>query len=271
MCIIVYSSQLCAVTNKQLEREKAMKTKSKKILRNILLTLLLLLIAGTVYFFQFRKEGYYVTIPYRPSFEKIADNVYINKGNQIDRQMVFDIIDQARERDAAFFGELKHTDDAVIVIIDDEKLSKKLGEKATTPLSFPTRKNYIVISNEYFILDIVAHEMTHAEFHSRLNLDALYKVPAWFNEGTATQNDYREQYSEEQWVKLTDNGRSVLPFEEMDEYKEYAAGTKEDRVLRYTCAKHEVAEWIKEHSMDGYLDLLERLNNGEDFHTAYGK
>lgn len=51
----------------------------------------------------------------------------------------------------------------------------------------------------------MAHELTHAETHYRIInfwdcfniVNQAGKVPRWFDEGVATQNDYREKYSEE--------------------------------------------------------------------------
>ena len=91
----------------------------------------------------------------------------------------------------------------------------------------------------------------------------------WFNEGLATQNDYREKYSEEEWVKQTNNGEKALSLEDMDTSSEFYAGTYEEKQFRYMNAKHEVAEWMAAHGQDGLIDLIERLNTGEEFDSIY--
>ena len=70
------------------------------------------------------------------------------------------------------------------------------------------KKNYISVSDEYLNIDIIAHELTHAELHTRLNMKALKSIPTWFDEGLATQNDYREQYGLDAWIEQTDNGKT---------------------------------------------------------------
>lgn len=248
-----------------------MKTK-KKLLSCFIAAILLLITAAAVYFFQFNQCGYLMTVPYRPSFTEIADKVYINKDYSVDQQEVLDLIRQAEERDRAFFGELDFWDETVIIICDDEKLISKLGEDHATPTYFaPSKKHYICISDEYLKLDIIAHEITHAELHTRLSKDALKRIPTWFDEGLATQNDYREQYSEEQWIKQTDSGKNIIALEDMDTPAEFYAGEAEDRRFRYLNAKHELAGWIEEHGQQGLLELLDELNNGTDFAAAYGK
>lgn len=244
-----------------------MKTK-KRILFAALI--LLLLSALTVCFFQFTQCGYLMTIPYRASFTEIDEHVFVNKNNSMNSEEILSLIGQAKERDEAFFGELHFTDDTYFIFCDDEKLIGKLGEDhaAVTP-SVLLKKHYICISDDYLDLDILAHEITHAELHTRLSRSALKRIPTWFDEGLATQNDYREMYSEEQWVSQTDNGNKAVAPEDMDTPQEFYAGEKEDRRFRYLNAKHEVSVWMKAHGQQGLLELIDKLNDGTDFNTAY--
>ena len=57
---------------------------------------------------------------------------------------------------------------------------------------------------------------THAELHCRLSAKAHFKIPSWFEEGLAAQNDYREQYSFSTWIEQTDNGKNTVALEDMD-------------------------------------------------------
>ena len=118
---------------------------------------------------------------------------------------------------------------------------------------------------------ILAHEITHAELRARLKSEAQAKIPTWFDEGLALQNDYREKYSEEQWISQTDNGKNTVAPENMDTPAEFYAGEAEDRHFRYLNAKHELNEWLATHGQQGLLELIDQLNKGEDFYTAYGR
>lgn len=249
--------------------------KKAKLIRNVLLTLLLLLIAAAVYFFQFTADGYLISIPFRHSFEEIGEHVYINRSYSGDRSEPEALISQAQERVRAFYGDLCYADCTYLIICDDPELKPKLGEgKETNSLRYPFQKhmtNYIYISDEYLNLDIVSHELTHAELHTRLTLDALEKLPTWFDEGIATQNDYREQYNLAAWTEQTDSGKNALAPEEMDTPAEFYAGTADDKRFRYLNAKHIVGEWMDAHSRDGLLKLIEQLNGGADFAAAFGE
>ena len=99
----------------------------------------------------------------------------------------------------------------------------------------------------------------------------MNSIPTWFDEGLALQNDYREQYSLDAWKDQTENGKNVIAVEDMDTPSEFYSGTKEDRRFRYLNAKHEVSEWMNNHKQNGLLELIDKLNNGSDFNSAYSQ
>lgn len=251
-----------------------MKVKSKKkIILCCCIFFILLLLLTAVWFFQFTSLGYRMSVPYRSSFEKVSDHIYANKNYSGNIKEAIQLTEEALERDRAFFGELQCTETTktIVIICDDDKLLSKLGGDHDTKTSFDPKKNYISVSDEYLNIDIIAHELTHAELHTRLNMNALKRIPTWFDEGLATQNDYREQYGLDAWIEQTDNGKNTVPLEDMDTGSEFYAGTVEDRRFRYLNAKHEVGIWMDTHQQKGLLELFDKLNNGEDFDIAYSK
>ena len=56
----------------------------------------------------------------------------------------------------------------------------------------------------------------------------------------------------------------------MDTPSEFYAGEAEDRRFRYLNAKHELDVWMTKNGQQGLLQLLEKLNYGANFNTAYG-
>ena len=121
-----------------------MKTKEKKCILFIFFSLILLIISAAVWFFQFNPIGYRMSVPYRDSFEKISDNVYVNKYYTGNRDEIAALIYEAKARDAFFFGSLTCLDNTTIIICDDEKLLAKLGgDHDTQTVLFPVKKSYI--------------------------------------------------------------------------------------------------------------------------------
>ena len=245
--------------------------RAKKKRDFLFITILLILAAVVGAMFQFTQFGYLMTVPYRSAFTEIVSRVYINRNYTGNQQELLAMIEQAKDRVKAFFGELHFPDGTIFIICDDEKMTRKLGEDhGTVIFYFPSETHYICISDEYLELDILAHEITHAELHTRLSSEAQKRIPTWFDEGIALQNDYRERYSEAQWAEQTNNGENAFVLEDMDTPSEFYAGGAEDRRFRYLNAKHELNVWMTSHGQQGLLELLDRLNGGADFNTAYG-
>ena len=222
---------------------------------------------------DYNPTGYRMSVSHRASFEKISDNVYVNRNYAGSRDEITHLIDEAKSRVKDFYGSLTCPDRTAIIICDDEKLLAKLGgDHDTHHLStlFPVKRSYVSVSTEYLTIDILAHELSHAELHERLSGKAFRRVPTWFNEGIALQNDYREQYGPEAWAEQTDNGKNIVAHEDMDTAAEFYSGTKEDRRFRYLNAKHDIAEWLEKHGLQGFMALIDSLNGGEDFSAAYG-
>ena len=244
-----------------------MRAKKKRVL---LFIAILLILAAVGAMFQLTQFGYLTTVPYRSAFKRIASQVYVNRNYAGDKQELFEMIEQAKDRVRTFFGELYFQEETILIICEDEKLTRKLGEDhGIVIISFPAEAHYICISDEYLELDILAHEITHAELHTRLSAEAQKRIPTWFDEGIALQNDYREKYSEAQWITQTDNGKNAVALEDMDTPAEFYAEEAEDRRFRYLNAKHELDVWMAAHGQHGLLELLDRLNGGADFATAY--
>ena len=236
----------------------------------LFITIPTVLVAVVVLLLQFTRYGYLMTLPYRSAFTEIDEHVYINKDYAGDRQELMEMIGQAKDRVNNFFGGLSFQDNTIFIIYDDENLRRKIGEDhAAIIFSFPSEIRYICVSDEYLELDILAHEITHAELHARLSAEAQNTIPTWFDEGLAMQNDYRERYSEAQWTQQTNNGENAVALEDMDTPSEFYAGEAEDRRFRYLNAKHELDVWMTAHGQHGLLELLDRLNGGADFTTAY--
>ena len=249
-----------------------MKAKKGKMILSVIFSLILLIVAAMVWFFEFNSTGYLMSVSHRASFEKISDNVFINRDYAGNRDEITGLINEAKSRAADFYGSLTCPDHTVIIICDDEKLLAKLGGDHDTHhiTLFPVKRSYVSVSTEYLTVDVLAHELTHAELYERLSGKAFRRVPTWFNEGIALQNDYREQYGPEAWAEQTDNGKNIVAHEDMDTAAEFYSGTKEDRRFRYLNAKHDVVEWLEKHGLQGFMALIDRLNGGEAFGAAYG-
>ena len=243
--------------------------KKRFIKRHMILLFVFLLVMMVLLFFQFTSIGYRMTVPYR-NFTELTDNVYVENRYSGDKEELNAIVEEATARVSTFWGDTKSS--PVIIISDSTKTLQKLGgDHDTATVIFWKAYSYISLSNEYLNVDILAHEMTHAELHARLYEGRLAQnlVPAWFDEGVATQNDYREKYDDTAWNEVTQNGAKEIDFTSMDSYAEFNAGESADRVYRYIVSRHEVKAWVQQNKVEGLKDLLSRVNQGENFDALY--
>ena len=236
----------------------------------LLITVVAIIVMAIIIFVQFTSLGYRITVPLR-NFTEASPNVYIHNNYANDKKDVVKIVDEAKERVTKYFGQTKSN--PMIIICDDKGTIAKLGgDHDTATVAIFKVYSYIAVSSEFLEVDIVAHEMTHAETHARIfdgKLGFKPLVPLWFDEGVALQNDYRERYNEDAWKEATDNGKNVVALSDIATPANFYAGEVEERRYRYIVSKHEVSDWIKRNGIGDLFNLLDKVNQGIDFDSLY--
>lgn len=226
----------------------------------------------SIYFFWFTPTGYRMSVAIH-GFTKLSRQVYIDKDWEGDTGQLLSLVDEANERVTQFFGRMEST--PRLIICDSSRKIKRLGgDHDTRTIIFNGVKSYTSISSEYLNVDILAHEITHGETHKRIyqgKAAVSSAIPIWFDEGLAIQNDYREQYSYETWLKITENGKKIPQISEYDTAEKFFAGTTGDRRARYCLAGREVSQWLSKNGPEGLLNLLDKINQGESFEALYFK
>ncbi len=245
-------------------------TKKRKAALGALLLVVLLLAGLAVYFCAFTPTGYRMTVPLH-GFAKVGERVYVDRGWAGDARQLLSLVEEARGRVETFFGEVRSA--PVLIVSDDAgKIERLGGDHDTMTVVLGGARSYTAVSSEFLNVDVLAHEMTHAETHRRIYADgrsASGRIPIWFDEGLAVQNDYREPYTEEAWLALTDGGRDVPQLSEYGDAETFFSGTTADRRARYCLAGHEVSAWIEHHGREALLSLLDSLAAGQDFQSLY--
>lgn len=164
--------------------------------------------------------------------------------------------DARRRIQDAFGTPLAHP---VIIFWDHPELLAKLrlNEYASTHLlGTPT---CIFIGPKGRSIDVVAHELMHAETSERIGPWArMTQLPTWFDEGLAMQVDYRERYK----LPVDADTRFVRT---MASSTQFFVENDEELTRRYAAAKSEVAKWMATVGADAVYPLLECLRQGESF------
>lgn len=126
--------------------------------------------------------------------------------------------------------------------------------------------SYIVLGKDGINIDIISHEISHAELYERLGFFKRMSVPAWFDEGLAMQVDLRTYYSEENLKVKTNNLEEIPDVKVLNDLRRFQSGTREDIMLHYMAAKYEVGKWYTQEKL---LQLIGDIKNGISFSEAY--
>lgn len=195
--------------------------------------------------------------------EKIAPNLYVAPDMpESKRQMLLSLLSDAKKRVGNLYGEF--TADPVIIAGHTMEVMttfggnsyNRAGRTSITPIT-----SFIILGPEGIqSLDVLSHEMAHAEFSERIGYWNRNSIPNWFDEGLALQFD--DRYSETEWQTWTDDGRLGLDLDQI-------GIITHDNRLGYLTAKHEVQRWLDSVDQEDLLKLIQSIRSGSEFRETY--
>lgn len=181
------------------------------------------------------------------------------------------------------YGEVKSTP-TVYACISEACYREFGGGRASIAKAYGQR---ILLSPRALNWHFIAHEWSHAEMSTRLTLAAWMRLPRWFDEGIAVAVSEAPEHSETHWQFLvatnvprptTQELKQIKSLNQwLDAVRRYGDDKNLDRAANgeaelrplYSAAGHELRHWLANAGRTGLIDLIERLNNGEEFETAY--
>ena len=242
-------------------------TKFKKVVRRIaLICLILIPVSAFAHFVFFPQQTRSILIDY--SDFKNDGRLYFNNitpQNRVDTVKL--LIALASNRVAGFWGQ--KTCNPKFIYCETEEDFKKYGSPYPVPaLTHVKLGSYIVISNQGVDLDIIAHEISHAEFYERIGFyNWSFKIPRWFDEGLAMQNDNRDYYSEDALKVKSNNFKNLPDVKKFKSGKQFnEEGSQEQIMLNFMTAKHEVKKWYTKEKLDRFIKYI---NSGKTFDEAF--
>jgi hypothetical protein len=244
-------------------------TKLKVITRRIVLIFLVMIpISAFAHFIFFPEQSRSILIDYS-DFKKdgrlyFAANTPKNKVDTLKA-----LVELASVRVAQFWGR-KNCNPKYIYCESDNDF-KRFGSPYKVPaLTHVKSCSYIVISNQGIDLDIIAHEISHAEFYERIGFyNWSFKIPRWFDEGLAMQNDNRSFFSEDTLKIKSDNYNNMPDVKKLKTGRQFnEQGSPEQIMLNFMTAKHEVKNWYTKNKL---LRFIKDINSGKTFAAAFGQ
>ena len=167
---------------------------------------------------------------------------------------------------AGFWGQ--KNSNPTFIYCDNDQDFRNYGNARLDPATTHYKLGpYIVISKEGIDIDIIAHEISHAELYERLGFyKMMFIIPRWFDEGLAMQNDYRDYYSEDTLKAKSDNIKNLPDVQQFNKGGSFYEGSQEQVMLNYMTAKHVVKNWYTRQKLD---KLIMDLNACKSFEEAY--
>lgn len=242
--------------------------KIKKILLYTSVSIpILFILAAVVFYIQYPELFNCLTIGESDEFIELNRNIYISKDTpEAVRDSITSILKEADDRVCTFWNMNKKTKDPVIIFCYNKSLLS-LYSKNNLIITYKTPLNsYIIFYKDRINLDMLSHEISHAEFCARTGYFNNKNIPTWFDEGLAMQVDYRTEYSAEQYFKLKDSlGISINPPEISSPEKFYSG----NNYYHFLAAGYEVNSWINIVKNEGVHELIRRIKDGEQFYFVY--
>jgi hypothetical protein len=205
--------------------------------------------------------------------ELIAEGVYVEVGmSESEKALLLEDLELARERIAFFFGDC-HSKPFVIAGHTSRVMAKyganlkSPGMNHVTPVG-----SYIVLGPEGLNVDVISHEICHAELMERVGwANREFNIPTWFDEGLALMLDYRYANADAMWLMLTEDGKHAPALTELENMHDFMRYTRVSPYLSYVTAMREVARWWSVVGPEGFDAFVSLVKKGKDFQDAYAE
>jgi len=190
----------------------------------------------------------------------VDNNVYASEVLSLkDKAAISNMLASARERIAHHYGTPAAEPLIVVLSSQEEKQSFGLYDLPGKFLFVPWG-SYLLLSHQEANVDVVAHELAHAEVVHRVGyLKRQLEIPTWFDEGVAMQVDYRPRYDSSRAISFSEFERVVSLATPGD----FWTNDKLKNIENYRGAKAAYLELLKHTDMDLY-SLLSEIEAGSD-------
>jgi hypothetical protein len=241
----------------------------KKLTGKVFLVFIILIpVSAFAHFILFPQQTRSILIDYS-AFKK-NDRLYCNTATpQHKIDSVQYLLQLASNRVGSFWGQKKSN--PKYIYCDSDADFKKFGSAFPVPaLTHLKLGAAIVISSQGADLDILAHEICHAELYERIGFyNRTFKIPTWCDEGLAMQNDYRNYYSEDSLKIKSDNYKNIPNVKKLITGKQFNEGASNEKImLNYMAAKHEIKNWYTKEKLDKFIKAI---NTGKTFEKAFSQ
>jgi hypothetical protein len=255
-----------------------LKNKFLRYIAFLLVSFLLMLALG--FLFIYPQVVRCSTINLSGDFIKHENSIYISEGTTASQaKNLLALLSQSRQRLAYFWGSRQST--PTIIFCHTDELYRKYGSVSGSPANYfgTPMGTFVVISPQGLNVDVISHEMCHAELTHRVGWFTMsHEVPQWFNEGIALMVDYRypgrgadntyENYRH-RWQQTSMQGQIQLSLQDLESVESFYKGDNFWVNLAYLRSGLEVSKWLEEVGTQGLVEFTQALHDGASFKETW--
>lgn len=200
-------------------------------------------------------------------FNNVSKNIYIDPAlekNEYDN--ILTLLDKSKAIITNKYGAF--TAMPVIVITGTQENAKKYGLGTFPGKAFAAPwEEYVVINHEVHDINLLAHELMHAQVRDTLGYWAYQtRIPTWFDEGVAMQVDHRDHY---QIDYKSFSKVEINRVKSLNSPSKFWTSSKEKDVKNYRAAKAAVQQMLAKHPPKTLYSMLSRIRQGEKFNKVF--
>lgn len=189
----------------------------------------------------------------------LSDGSLTDSESAADQQRYVQLTRDARARIEGTFGAAESK--PILVFFNHPNGFGPFRLNAHGSTQFIGSRACIMVGPKGQSVDVVAHELMHAEIHHRVGyLKRFLQLPTWFDEGVAMQVDHRPRYTlSPQDAQNVDDVRGLTTF------SSFFTGDEQTVVRHYAAAKQVAAAWLSTVGPASLYARLQRMRDGESF------
>ncbi len=195
-------------------------------------------------------------------FKEVAPAVFIEPGlSPEDTARFLAFVEEAKARISSTYG--SYSAQSVLIIGNSQKMLRYGNGYGTS--HFLPWTSYVVIGQNGQNVDVVAHELAHAELVQRVGYwKRMTQIPAWFEEGIAMQVDYRKPFDIGNFSSRDRVGKENLWWQ-----AQFNSGGRDAVMFNYAWSKELVRSWRLKHPQNRFHELAEEIREGRSFEEAF--
>jgi hypothetical protein len=199
-------------------------------------------------------------VPQLGSYTSITADAHAAPGlDSVQFEHFSDLLNSARERIGERYGPTQSR--PRLIVTDDPVTARRWGANETASMHRLPWRACIVIGPMGLNVDVVAHEILHAEIQHRVGFWRLLRdIPVWFDEGAALTVDYRAPFLPEN-IEL--NAEQIEAVMDLVSARSFFSGQVRQN---YQAARLAVIPLIDNES---FYEDLERIADGASFDEVF--